>query len=86
MKARAFRFGTGRLDRLSLVRTRRGGAMMARMPYRRISRSIRPAAGRHDPRTAIADGSARSRQGAPELEAEHALTGPSARHNNRPDL
>lgn len=45
MKAREFRFGTGRLDRLSLVRTRRGGAMMARLPYRRISRSIRPQGG-----------------------------------------
>ena len=45
MKARAFSYGTGRLDRLSLMRTRRGGAMMARLPYRRISRSIRPKGG-----------------------------------------
>ncbi len=40
MKARAFRFGTGKLGRLSANPTR--GAMMARMPYRHISRSIRP--------------------------------------------
>ena len=40
MKARGFRFGTGRLGRLSASPTR--GAMMARMPYRHISRSIRP--------------------------------------------
>jgi hypothetical protein len=44
VKARAFRFGTGRLERLSLVRTRRGGAMMARMPYRHIT-ALRPQGG-----------------------------------------
>ena len=43
MKARAFGFGTGRLGRLSANPTR--GAMMARMRYRHISRSIRAAAG-----------------------------------------
>lgn len=60
MQARAFRFGAGRLIRLRWCEPG-GAAMMARMSYRRISRSIRPcwrhvpaSTGRHEPRTAIA--------------------------------
>jgi hypothetical protein len=81
VKARAFRFGTGRLGRLSLVRTRRGGAMMVRchtdasaVRSGRGRRHFPAAAGRHEPDCHNADrcrdGSAGSRQGAPELEVE----------------
>lgn len=43
VKSRAIRFGAiGRPWRLSVVRTRRGDAMIAPMPCRRISSSIRP--------------------------------------------
>lgn len=56
MAARAFRFGTGRLVRLSLVRTRRVGAMMrgchtdaSAVQSGRGWRHIPVSAGRHEP-------------------------------------